>query len=337
MAAARRYHRTHHHLDVPQAFEDEGGYPLDTWLTWQRHLHTTGALDQTRTAALERLDIIWNPRQQAWDRGLAHAAAFATLHGHLAAPVDHHDGDFPIGRWLATQRTRADQLTPARAQALQDLDPWWNPPWPLTWQRTYHAAHHHTAAGRSLRDLPRSYVTDDGHRLGEWLHTQRTHPERLHPEQQCLLAHLGLNPPAPPAPQRGPSHERAFQRALAAARAFHTREGHLNVPQRHIEDLGGDPVRLGQWINNARRRRDRLTADRIAQLDARHAMGAVALPGGVARQADFGVLDAEGRSLRTTIGAGSATPLNGKRAGTGPSASRCARSRVSRLPRSQHH
>jgi hypothetical protein len=55
---------------------------------------------------------------------------------------------------------------------------------------------------------------------------------------------------------------------LAAARAFHDREGHLNVPQRHIEDLNGDQVRLGQWINNARHRRDRFTPDRIAALDA---------------------------------------------------------------------
>lgn len=73
----------------------------------------------------------------------------------------------------------------------------------------------------------------------------------------------------PSAPPGGPSaRERAFRRALAAARDFRTREGHLNVPQRHIEVLNGDLVRFGQWINNARRRRDRLTADRIAELDA---------------------------------------------------------------------
>ncbi|HET6357099.1 helicase associated domain-containing protein [Streptomyces sp.] len=34
-----------------------------------------------------------------------------------------------------------------------------------------------------------------------------------------------------------------------------------------MEDLNGDQVRLGQWINNARRR-GRLAPDRIAALDA---------------------------------------------------------------------
>ncbi|MGW0702273.1 Helicase associated domain protein [Streptomyces sp. NPDC002867] len=266
LTAARRYHRTHHHLDVPQAFEDPAGYPLGRWLTWQRHLHTTGALDAARTHALERLDIIWDPHQHAFDRGLAHATAYAHQHGHLAAPVDHwHDG-FALGRWLATQRKRADQLTPARMKALQDLDPNWNPPWPLTWQRAFHTARSHREAGHSLTDVPRSYVTDDGQRLGEWLRTQRLHPERLHPQQQQLLAGLGAIQTAEPRHDAKPV-TRNWVRGMAAARAFQTREGHLDVPQRHIEILHGEPVRLGQWISNARRRKDRLSPDRIRVLD----------------------------------------------------------------------
>ncbi|WP_329166356.1 helicase associated domain-containing protein [Streptomyces sp. NBC_01717] len=45
---------------------------------------------------------------------------------------------------------------------------------------------------------------------------------------------------------------------MAAARAFHHREGHLD----------GEPVRLEQWISNARRRKDRPPTERIRALDA---------------------------------------------------------------------
>ncbi|WP_329166291.1 helicase associated domain-containing protein [Streptomyces sp. NBC_01717] len=55
---------------------------------------------------------------------------------------------------------------------------------------------------------------------------------------------------------------------MAAARAFHHCEGRLYVAQRHIEVLDGGPVRLGQWISNARRRKERLAADRVRALDA---------------------------------------------------------------------
>ncbi|MFD6335471.1 Helicase associated domain protein [Streptomyces niveus] len=252
----------------PQTYEDNDGYPLGRLLTWQRHLHTTGVLDPAKRAALDRLSIIWNPHQQAFDRGLAHAAAYAARHGHLSIPVDHLNDGYPLGRWLATQRKRAGQLTPARKQALNDLDPHWNPPWPLTWQRSYHAARRYAEAGNSpsFRDLPRTYVTSDGHRLGEWLHTQRASTKALHTDQRQLLTDLGL-PPQPQAPGK-PASEKGWNKGLRAAKAFHAREGHLHVPQRHVEDLDGDPVRLGQWISNTRRRKERLSAQRTAALDA---------------------------------------------------------------------
>ncbi|MET8021738.1 DEAD/DEAH box helicase [Streptomyces decoyicus] len=259
LAAARRFRHTHHHLDVPQNYEDPTGYPLGRWLTWQRHLHTKGTLDAVRVRALERLGIIWDPRQQAFDRALAHAAAYAACHGHLAAPVDEiHDG-FPLGRWLATQRTRAETLTDQRAAALTTLDHWWNPPWPITWQRAYHAARQSRAANKTASEAE------------SWLESQRVRFDRLHPEQKSLLKELGLlelpdTSASPATESRLPARERAFQRGLAAARAFRAREGHLNVPQRHIEKIEGDPVRLGQWLSNLRRRRSGLSPQRQAAL-----------------------------------------------------------------------
>ncbi|MGW2017609.1 Helicase associated domain protein [Streptomyces sp. NPDC001927] len=267
LASARRYHRTHHHLDIPQTYEDPAGYALGRWLTWQRHLHNQNALDATRTHALEQLGMIWNPRQQAWDRGLTHAAAYATTHGHLATPVDHHDPEtgFALGRWLATQRKRADQLTPARTKALEELDSYWNPPWPLTWQRMYHVARRHEQTGHALTAVPRHFHTDNGERLGEWLHTQRTKPPEV-PEQLRLLARLNTGATeaditSPPKHSPG-ARERNFQQGLEALGQFHAREGHLHVPQRHNEELSSGAVRLGQWLSNIHRRWDRLTPER---------------------------------------------------------------------------
>lgn len=257
--AARRHHAAHHHLDVPQEFEDPTGYPLGRWLTWQRHLHTTGALDAARTGALERLGILWNPRQQAFDRGLAHAAAYAAEHGHLAVPVDEtHDG-YPLGRWLATQRTRVAHLPAHRTAALTALDPHWNPPWPLTWQRRYHTA--------------RRALADADSPAGEWLQGQRAraHAHALHPHQHRLLAELadglGDGPTSAVHVGQPPVREQLFRRGLVAAQTFHAREGHLRVPQRHVEEVEGESVRLGQWISNLRRRRHRLPPRHITALE----------------------------------------------------------------------
>ncbi|MFG2858911.1 helicase associated domain-containing protein [Streptomyces mirabilis] len=60
---------------------------------------------------------------------------------------------------------------------------------------------------------------------------------------------------------------------LAAARQFRAREGHLRVGRNHVEDTAGDggestSVRLGGWLDNTRRRADKLTPERRAELDA---------------------------------------------------------------------
>ncbi|UKL04224.1 helicase associated domain-containing protein [Streptomyces sp. NBU3104] len=135
LAAARRYHRAHHHLDVPQTYQDPADYPLGRRLTWQRHRHTTSTLDPARTQALECLGIIWDPRQQAFDRGLAHATVYAARLGHLADPADEvHDGlsPRPLAGDPAHPRRPPHRRTCGRPHR---LGPMVEPPWPIAWQR----------------------------------------------------------------------------------------------------------------------------------------------------------------------------------------------------------
>ncbi|MFF4519242.1 helicase associated domain-containing protein [Streptomyces mirabilis] len=63
---------------------------------------------------------------------------------------------------------------------------------------------------------------------------------------------------------------RAEQRELnlAAARQFHTREGHLDVPRTHHEPVDGTDVGLGAWINNVRARQSSQPAELTTQLTA---------------------------------------------------------------------
>jgi len=55
---------------------------------------------------------------------------------------------------------------------------------------------------------------------------------------------------------------------LRAARQFHTREGHLQVPRKHIETVDDVEHKLGMFVDNARRRANKLTPERRAELDA---------------------------------------------------------------------
>jgi hypothetical protein len=89
------------------------------------------------------------------------------------------------------------------------------------------------------------------------------------PVQQCLLETLGIEPAGEDAPQLARrSQSAAWEQNLAAARQFHTREGHLRVPRKHMESVNGQEIRLGSWVDNARRRAAKLSGERRAALNA---------------------------------------------------------------------
>jgi hypothetical protein len=105
-------------------------------------------------------------------------------------------------------------------------------------------------------DVPLAHVEGDV-RLGRWLSRQRAAQRdgALIDEQHALLEGLGVV---------WSVHERAWHNAVAAARAFRAREGHLRVPQAHVE--GG--VALAGWIEAQRKslRALRLSSDRLADV-----------------------------------------------------------------------
>ncbi|WP_234048665.1 helicase associated domain-containing protein [Streptomyces liliifuscus] len=114
-------------------------------------------------------------------------------------------------------------------------------------------------------------VIVQGEDLGSWTAAQRTGWDRLLPAQQWLLANtLGIEPAAEGeavGPVRRSQDER-WATHLAAARRFHTREGHLNAGRKHVERMeDGTEVKLGGWLDNTRRRATKITPERRAELD----------------------------------------------------------------------
>ncbi|MEV8311907.1 Helicase associated domain protein [Streptomyces flavidovirens] len=184
---------------------------------------------------------------QAFSTGLAHARAYAAVHGHLAAPIHSRFNGFALGTWLKNHRKFA-AMPPEHVAALEALDPWWRPPWTVSWQRFYYQARDHTRAQGALRPEHGFPTTSFG--LGEWLYNQCTGYDELHPAQQRLLADIGLTREAVrvalPRRKHMATH---FERALGCARAFADAHGTL---VNATTDTVQDGLRLGQWLANQR-------------------------------------------------------------------------------------
>ncbi|MFF3540169.1 Helicase associated domain protein, partial [Streptomyces sp. NPDC002466] len=298
--------RVSYAYEAPVEWGSVGGYPLGRWLASQRTAYADGSLEAGRVVELEGLGMVWSERDAAWEDGLMVARLYAEAHGHFLPPVTAVWGEYPIGEWAKNQRAAArraaanDELrsagqpvassagamTKARQDELDAIDPGWCPAWDTSWQRRLRLVQAHVRAGGTLPTTAGAVVAQ-GEDLGRWVAAQRDAEAwgRLVPAQQVLLEHLGVEPAAERAAGRssaGWGHDAKWALGLAAARAFHAREGHLRVPRKHVEHLAAEPassdrqggageavmVRLGTWIDNARRRGGKLTEERRADLDA---------------------------------------------------------------------
>ncbi|WP_405504025.1 helicase associated domain-containing protein [Streptomyces purpurascens] len=180
-------------------------------------------------------------------RGLRHARAYAAEHGHLCAPNTVQMEGFAVGLWLANQRAAGPELAPERAATLDALDPWWNPPWNLWWQRIYHRAQAHVRAGHPLAPELGFPGTPEG--LGEWLHDQCTDYHQLHPQQQRLLTEIGITPErARVAKPRRKNIKAVRHTALDHARTYAARHGHLCAPT----SASQDGFMVGKWLHSQR-------------------------------------------------------------------------------------
>ncbi|MFE0632763.1 Helicase associated domain protein [Streptomyces sp. NPDC058864] len=272
-------------------------FPLGRWVNQQRRALRAGELEERRRKLLDEPEagMVWEPGDQAWEIKLAAFRSFHRAHGHLAPRQDAlwgealDDGDdkpVPVGQHLANLRRKGGlgkntERAAQRAAQLAAIDPDWNCPWPLDWQRHYAvlADLAETEPDHSVAGIEPG-VTFNGDDLGAWLVRQSKGWAQLSTEQQQRLTTLGIRPTPPnegPAP-KSTSHEsskaqQAFQRGLAALAQWIEREGTARpVPRGHTEEIvipgEAEPaaVRLGVWISNTKQRRDKLTPEQRTAL-----------------------------------------------------------------------
>ncbi|MFI0169498.1 Helicase associated domain protein [Streptomyces sp. NPDC017095] len=308
--AAVIYARLHGDLKVPFTFrvpaaddqeaEDEGwpaslaNFPLGQWTADARRFYARGDMGADRVAQLEKLGMVWSHYDVAWEEGLAAARGWAAEHGHLLAPLDATFQGYRVGIWLKNARAAARKaaeieqrraeglrvessagaLSEERREQLEEIDASWCPSWPVTWQRCFHLVRMHLDAGEAL-PIEAGTVVRQGEDLGRWVQSVRLGWNQFTTVQQWLCEQvLGIEPASEdekPKPRRTQADKWALN--YQAAKQYYEREGHLQVPRKHLERIVGEDQeerehKLGAWIGNQRSRAATLTPERIEQLSA---------------------------------------------------------------------
>ncbi|MFC8452130.1 Helicase associated domain protein [Kitasatospora sp. NPDC057223] len=167
-ALAAAFRTRHGHLDAADKTTDGS---LVSWLDRQRYLKSTGLLAPVRVNELDQLDMIWDKHAHSWERGYAHARAWAALHGHLAIPALEKLDGHGVGAWMARQRKNT-KLTATQDAKLTALDAMWRTD--PDWNRSYRRLLAYLTAGGTLNGPAKRTggESDPTFRPGAWLTRQ---------------------------------------------------------------------------------------------------------------------------------------------------------------------
>jgi len=117
---AKTYFTEFGNLDIPNDYICADGYRLGAWLRIIRMSYRNGSLSDDYIHELERMGIIWNPKQKSWENGCYHLKMYYQEYGNGNVPLSYicEDG-YKLGQWLRGQR-RAN-LTDERKTVLNSM------------------------------------------------------------------------------------------------------------------------------------------------------------------------------------------------------------------------
>lgn len=252
---AKKYYEENGDLEIPKRYKTENGYSLGNWLMTQKRVYNgtvNGILTEERIEKLNKIGMVWESKKDAsWQRYFSAAQEYSKAYGNLDVPALYvTKNGVKLGKWITNLRTArkngydSKYLTEERTKALDEIGMIWKVA-DYMWQQYYGACLTYYGINGNL-DIPYSYVTGDGLKLGIWINNIRTarkkRDSKLTKEQIAALDAIGM--------VWSRKYEHAWNRAYDAAQLYFETYGHLNVPVTYIT---ADGLLLGKWIDRQRR------------------------------------------------------------------------------------
>ena len=265
------YYAEHGDLNIPKRYTTPAGLSLGEWLTTQRRVRAgqiSGNLTEQQIARLDSIGMVWgNRREIAWQHGFEVAKKYHDTYGNLMVPGKYTDPDgYPLGQWILKTRQQKlnGRLKEERIAQLDEIGMVWNI-FDAKWEKAYALAAAYYEENGNL-NIPRSYVTAAGERLGQWVASQQwAYPKgKLTDEQVERLNRIGM--------YWGNRNDRQWNEGYQEAKRYFDAHSDLNVPADYVSPNG---YNLGNWVKRQRYTCQNpekscavLTEERIAKLDA---------------------------------------------------------------------
>ena len=236
---AKSFYKKHNYL--PKRYSDNT--QLATWLSRQRGLYHKNSLSQLKIEQLEKIGMIWDVKEDYWQKMYARAVDFYKKNGTIYVSKEKSiSKDYKLALWLETQRKayRNNSLyNPERIKMLEDIGFIWNPykspdkiwnEWYLKSKQYY---------------LKNGHLTPTKGKLRTWLLAQRAAKKglrgKISDKQIKLLNNIGMV---------WDVKKENWAKMYQYAKKYYEIHEMLNIPVNYVTD---DGVNLGLWISRQRK------------------------------------------------------------------------------------
>ncbi len=245
-AEARNYYEEHGDLNTNVNDVTESGIRLGAWICQLRTYRKSGIqkayLTEKRIRALNGIGMIWDVPDYLWEENFAECLQYYRTHGNLDVPNAYcSPKGLKIGGWIRRQRllrkgkTTGAKLTQEQIARLDGIGMVWKTKPEQLWEKGYAEAAAYYEAYRNL-NVPVSYVSPSGYKLGSWIADRREKGKEKHSkEQQQRLDKLGMIWVKPD----------PWEVRYRLAQEYYEAHGNLNIPSKYR----AEGVWLAKWVN----------------------------------------------------------------------------------------
>ena len=243
---ARKYYAGHGNLNTSADTVTDSGVRLGAWICQLRTYRKSGIqkayLSQERIRLLDEIGMIWDVPDYQWEENFTECMEYYREHGNLDIPNAYcSPKGLKIGGWIRRQRllrngkTNGAKLSQEQITRLDSIGMVWKTKPEQKWDKGYAEAKLYYEANGNL-NVPASYVSPAGYKLGGWIADQREKGKEKHlPKRREMLDAIGMVWVKPD----------PWEVRYQLAKAYYEEHGNLKIPLKYR----ADGVWLAKWVN----------------------------------------------------------------------------------------
>jgi superfamily II DNA or RNA helicase len=171
----------------------DNGSQIGGWVRNQRSKYKKNKLNSDKIARLEALDgWVWNVLEWQWEQGFTALKRYVSERATCSVPHDFiSDNGIKLASWILSQRQRYknSKLSEDRIKMLQDIDYWSWDPFEEAWNKGFSDLMNYVEKFGTA-DVSSNYIDDEGNRVGQWVHVQRSERVNISMDRKRLLESL---------------------------------------------------------------------------------------------------------------------------------------------------